>query len=123
MSRSAFLRLNRAEWLYVLLCFALPLACALTFSDCNSTYGPDEWERIKVPWYIAQNGVIPTGYEPELIMQGYGFSYALQMKLPYLLGACIVWIAKTTGGGVQFFRRRAWSVACPWRASRFMRFA
>ena len=99
MSKRCPLRLNKTEWLYVLLCFALSLACALVFLDYNSTYGPDEWGRIKVPGYIAQNGVIPNGYEPELIMEGYGFSYALQMKLPYLLGGVFMRIAQVFGAG------------------------
>lgn len=92
-----FLGLNVPEWLYVLFCFVVCVAGSIAF--VQKAYGPDEWMRIMVPEYIARYGVIPTGTEPELLNDVWGFSYALQMKLPYLLGGLNLRIAQKIGEG------------------------
>ncbi|MCR5799111.1 MAG: hypothetical protein K6G69_03460 [Lachnospiraceae bacterium] len=47
--------------------------------------GPDEINRYKVVSYIQQHGTIPAGYEPEIIIDGYGASYAFQPILTYII--------------------------------------
>lgn len=46
---------------------------------------PDEYNRFLIPSYIAEHGKLPTGYEEEIRIGGYGFSYAFQPILPYML--------------------------------------
>ncbi|MBO4981985.1 MAG: DUF2142 domain-containing protein [Lachnospiraceae bacterium] len=58
---------------------------------------PDEYNRYLIPEYIAKYGTLPNGYEEEIRIEGYGFSYAFQPILPYML---------------QGFAMRAVSVFC-----------
>ena len=46
---------------------------------------PDEHARFQVPWYIYQHGRIPTGFEEELRIPSYGFSYGLYNVFPYIM--------------------------------------
>ncbi len=46
---------------------------------------PDELNRYRVPLYIAEHGSLPNGYEESIRIPGYGFSYAFQPILPYML--------------------------------------
>ncbi len=46
---------------------------------------PDENNRFLVPQYIAQHGALPNGYDEEIRIGGYGFSYAFQPILPYIV--------------------------------------
>lgn len=46
---------------------------------------PDEYNRYLIPLYIAENGSLPNGYDEEIRIPGYGFSYAFQPILPYML--------------------------------------
>lgn len=46
---------------------------------------PDETNRHLIPQYIATHGTLPIGYEEEIRIYGYGFSYAFQPILPYML--------------------------------------
>lgn len=46
---------------------------------------PDEFNRYLIPQYIAENGTLPDGYEESIRIPGYGFSYAFQPILPYML--------------------------------------
>lgn len=46
---------------------------------------PDEYNRYLIPQYIAQNGTLPNGYEESIRIGGYGFSYAFQPILPYMI--------------------------------------
>ncbi len=45
---------------------------------------PDEYNRFLIPSYIAEHGTLPNGYEEEIRIPGYGFSYAFQPILPYM---------------------------------------
>lgn len=47
--------------------------------------GPDEINRYKVVDYIDNHGTIPVGAEPEIIIDGYGASYAFQPILTYII--------------------------------------
>lgn len=46
---------------------------------------PDEINRYLIPEYIAAHGTLPNGYEESIRIPGYGFSYAFQPILPYML--------------------------------------
>ena len=46
---------------------------------------PDEHARYLVAKYICEHGVIPTGFEEEIRIPGYGFSYALYNAFPYII--------------------------------------
>lgn len=46
---------------------------------------PDEHARLLIPWYICEHGVIPTGFEEEIRIPGYGFSYGLYNVFPYIV--------------------------------------
>lgn len=46
---------------------------------------PDEYNRFLIPGYIAENGTLPNGYEESIRIGGYGFSYAFQPILPYMM--------------------------------------
>lgn len=98
--KNAFLGLTLPEWVYVLFCFGLYFACSMTFIENAVSYGPDEGERLLVPAYIAEYCAIPTGEEAYFSNDVWGFSYALQMKLPYLIGGLNMWIAQIIGGGI-----------------------
>lgn len=51
------------------------------------TYGdpPDEINRFKVVNYICNHGRLPHGAEPEILLDGYGASYAFQPILTYII--------------------------------------
>lgn len=48
---------------------------------------PDELSRYMIPQYIYQHGTLPTGFEPEVQIGGYGGSYAFMPGLPYIFMA------------------------------------
>lgn len=71
-----------AELIFYLLIFAA-IACFAMIQ----TYGdpPDEINRFKVVNYICRYGRLPHGADPEVILDGYGASYAFQPMLTYIL--------------------------------------
>ena len=46
---------------------------------------PDEFARFEVVYYIFKNAKLPTGYEIEVQIGGYGGSYAFQPILTYII--------------------------------------
>jgi len=46
---------------------------------------PDEHGKYLVPRYISEHGRLPTGFEEEIRLHGYGFSYAFYNVLPYIV--------------------------------------
>lgn len=46
---------------------------------------PDEFNRYLIPAYIAEHGTLPNGYDESIRIGGYGFSYAFQPILPYMV--------------------------------------
>ncbi len=57
---------------------------------------PDEWARFKVPMYVYESGSIPTGWEEEIRIPGYGFSYGIYNVFPYLVQG---WALRALAGG------------------------
>ena len=47
--------------------------------------GPDEINRFKIVEYIYNHGTLPTGSDPEVLIDGYGGSYAFQPMLTYII--------------------------------------
>ena len=46
---------------------------------------PDEHARYMIPLYICQYGELPTGWEEQVRIPSYGFSYALYNVFPYII--------------------------------------
>ena len=71
-----------AEIIFYFLVFA-----AITCFAVIQTYGdpPDEINRFKVVKYIYNHGILPHGADPEVILAGYGASYAFQPMLTYII--------------------------------------
>ena len=64
---------------YDLLFFAFALLCMTAFIFIQPFgEGPDEINRFRIVWYIAQNGRLPKGDDPAVLIPGYGGSYAFQ---------------------------------------------
>lgn len=86
-----------AEIVFYLLVFAA-IACFAMIQ----TYGdpPDEINRFKVVNYIINHGRLPHGADPEVILAGYGASYAFQPILTYILQGFLLRFLKlfTTDG-------------------------
>lgn len=70
------------EAIFYLLVFA-----AITCFAMIQTYGdpPDEINRFKVVNYICRHGTLPHGADPEVLLAGYGASYAFQPILTYII--------------------------------------
>lgn len=71
-----------AELVFYLLVFA-SIACFAMLQ----TYGdpPDEINRFKVVNFIWKYGSLPHGADPEILLDGYGASYAFQPILTYII--------------------------------------
>lgn len=77
--------LNR-EWIIEALFLLTALACMLTFVFLQPFgEGPDEINRFRVVQYIYKYGRLPKGDSPEVLIPGYGGSYAFQPMLPYII--------------------------------------
>lgn len=75
------------------------LICAFIFMSCfvfTQPFGdgPDEINRYKVVSFIENHGTIPAGDNPEVIIDGYGASYAFQPILTYMLEGYVLFILK-----------------------------
>ena len=76
-----------------LLYFAIYLIATLTIAlhqPLNDTYPslcnpPDEHSRYKVPLYICNHGVLPTGFEEELFSANCKWTYGFYTLLPYIV--------------------------------------
>ncbi|MDR0964154.1 MAG: DUF2142 domain-containing protein, partial [Clostridium sp.] len=51
---------------------------------------PDEHARFLVPQYICEHGTLPTGYEEELRIPSYGFSYGIYNVFPYIIQGTVM---------------------------------
>lgn len=63
-------------------CICLTGAFVLPVSEC-----PDEGGYLILAEWLAEKGVLPVGNEPELIIPGWGFSYALRPYLSAMISA------------------------------------
>ena len=75
-----------AEWIRIFLLLTIVTSCMLTFAIVQPFGdGPDEINRFKIVEYIYEHGTLPKGDDPEVILDGYGGSYAFQPILTYMI--------------------------------------
>ncbi|MBR6770570.1 MAG: phospholipid carrier-dependent glycosyltransferase [Lachnospiraceae bacterium] len=76
----------KREWIVDLVFYLLVFLSICCFAAIQ-TYGdpPDEINRFKVVSYIAKYGRLPIGSDPEVLLDGYGASYAFQPILTYII--------------------------------------
>lgn len=67
--------------------FYLSVFAAITCFAMVQSYGepPDEVNRFKVVSFICRHGCLPHGANPEVLLDGYGASYAFQPMLTYII--------------------------------------
>ena len=72
--------------IFTILYFALYFIIGITLL-VKQPFGnpPDEYNRYLIPEYIVEHGTLPNGYDEEIRIPGYGFSYGFQPILPYML--------------------------------------
>lgn len=75
-----------ALYLLIFLIVASSIALAQPLYDTPPVYAnaPDEHARYLIPKYICEHGTLPTAYDEEVRIPGYGSSYALYGILPYI---------------------------------------
>lgn len=76
----------KQEKLIISLYFAIYIVVCLSLL-IRQPFGdpPDEINRYLIPQYIAQHGTLPNGYDESIRIPNYGFSYAFQPILPYMI--------------------------------------
>lgn len=99
---------------------------------------PDEFNRYLIPEYIAEHGTLPNGYDEAIRIPSYGFSYAFQPILPYMIqGYCMRFVRLfTTDTDTLFYTARltdfffglimalfVWLLAGKWFQNRYSRYA
>ena len=67
--------------------FYLLVFAAITCFAMVQSYGdpPDEVNRFKVVSFICRHGRLPHGADPEVLLDGFGASYAFQPMLTYII--------------------------------------
>lgn len=69
-----------------ILFLSLAFVCMMTFVLLQPFgEGPDEINRFRVVRFIYENGYLPKGDDPAVLIPGYGGSYAFQPMLTYIL--------------------------------------
>lgn len=71
--------------LFGIVAASIALAQPLKGTDPFFADPPDEFARFMVPEFICKYGKIPTGFEEEIRIPGYGFSYGLYNTFPYIV--------------------------------------
>lgn len=75
-----------AEHIRILLMLLVAFICMMTFAIVQPYGdGPDEINRFKLVEYIYNHGTLPVGDDPEVLIDGYGGSYAFQPMLTYII--------------------------------------
>ncbi|SFP38091.1 hypothetical protein SAMN04487928_101167 [Butyrivibrio proteoclasticus] len=83
-------KLYPEQRILVLIVFFICLSGGIMLS---TKYCPDEYARFILTDYIFRTGTLPIGYEQEVMIPGWGFSYALRPYLTSLIGAAFMRIA------------------------------
>ena len=83
-------KLSRVQWAFAGLVFLWCLAGAALI---RVEFCPDEWARRLLSDFMVKNGVLPVGEEAEIVMENYGFSYAIYPYLASMLNALCMRIA------------------------------
>ena len=75
-----------AEHIRILLMLLTAFICMMTFAIVQPFGdGPDEINRFKLVEFIYEHGKLPVGDDPEVLIDGYGGSYAFQPMLTYII--------------------------------------
>ena len=75
-----------AEHIRILLMLLTAFICMMTFALVQPFGdGPDEINRFKLVEFIYEHGKLPVGDDPEVLIDGYGGSYAFQPMLTYII--------------------------------------
>ena len=75
-----------AEHIRILLMLLTAFICMMTFANVQPFGdGPDEINRFKLVEFIYEYGKLPVGDDPEVLIDGYGGSYAFQPMLTYII--------------------------------------
>lgn len=116
------LRNSRSErilfccYLGFFLLIAISIAAVQPLLDSPPAYvnPPDEHSRIKIPLYIAHHLALPSGAEKEVMIDGYGGTYALLPGLPYIFMGLVMRIsfAFSDAPVVSLVAGRLVNVAC-----------
>ena len=75
---------------------------------------PDEFSRLKIIDFIANNNALPTGFEAETRVEYWGMSYAFVPYIPQMFGALFLKIARkfTENPLLLFYACRLPSILC-----------
>jgi hypothetical protein len=108
-------KLTIPEVIVLVLAFGFYLfwASLITVDSPPATSGNDEWMRFMIPDYIYQFNRLPTGFDPEVIYERGGWSYAFYPQfLGPILSAFFMHLASLfrTGSFVLIFAARMTSV-------------
>lgn len=105
----AFKHKVNPEHLIILLYFSFYLIIGISML-IKQPFGnpPDEINRYLIPEYIAEHHSLPNGYEESIRIPGYGFSYAFQPILPYMIQGLAMQITAlfTTSASALLFSAR-----------------
>lgn len=78
-------KLNK-EVIFTVMMFFIAFICMMTFAVVQPFGdGPDEINRYKIVQFIFENGGLPAGTNPAVLIAGYGGSYAFQPILTYII--------------------------------------
>ncbi|MGL5259474.1 MAG: hypothetical protein ACRC7V_05140 [Lachnospiraceae bacterium] len=84
-------KLYNSPFLFEILFLTLAFICMLTFAIIQPFGdGPDEINRYKVVQYIVDNGSLPIGDDPAILIDGYGASYAFQPIFTYIIDGFLI---------------------------------
>lgn len=64
---------------------------------------PDEANRLMIPRYIMEHGNLPNGYDESIRISSYGFSYAFQPILPYIIQGWAMRLARFADSWTTLF--------------------
>ena len=89
-------RLILAGYLLGFLILAMTLAIFQPILNAPPIYAnpPDEHARYLIPQYICEHGTLPTGFEEEIRIESYGFSYGLYNTFPYIIQGYVMRFVK-----------------------------
>ena len=88
---SALKRFNTLIFaIYILLYLVISLSMAFKQPFGNP---PDETYRYKISYYVYEHHALPNGYDEQIRIPGYGFSYGFQPILPYMMQGAVMIVA------------------------------
>ncbi len=92
-------RVRYGNAIYLLFAVAVLTICCLTATRIQMSQCPDEAARYLLPQFIFRHGQLPFGWEPEVRIENWGFSYAFMPYLPAIISAFFMRVASVLGAG------------------------